>query len=147
VWAQLSDHLDGELDEDLVVDWFLDPQLRETDDGMANDAPLLINTVGSLKHRPSADPGIERLFLAADYVETNTDLASMESANEAGRRAARAVLDAEGADASRPAVWDLEEPRVFDPLKAQDRIRYRLGLPHPARARQQAENTIRALLS
>ncbi len=151
VWTQLCTHLNREgrerLDEDLVLDWFLDPELRVTDEGVENDAPLLVNTVGSLKHRPPADPEVANLYLAGDYVRTNTDLASMEAADEAGRRAANAVLDDAGSAAERCAVWELSEPSVFDPLKAQDRVRYRLGLPHPGRARTQVGGALRDLLA
>jgi len=151
VWAQLRAHLEdvdsaGPLNaplEEAVVDWFLDPELEAGKDGLENDAPLLINTVGSLQHRPPADPSAPRLYLAADYVRTNTDLASMESADEAGRRAARGVLDAVDSAASRPGVWELPEPGVFDPLKAQDRVRYRLGLPHPGDARRTIAGRLR----
>jgi uncharacterized protein with NAD-binding domain and iron-sulfur cluster len=147
VWTQLTDHLDADLDDGLVVERFLDPALRETPSGLENDAPLLVNTAGSLKHRPTADPGVAGLTLAADYVDTNSDLASMEAASEAGRRAARAVLDAAGAAGSPPAVWDLEEPPVFEPFRRQDRVRYRLGLPHPGRARRAVGETVRSLFA
>ena len=35
------------------------------------------------------------MFLAADYVRTNTDLTTMEGANEAARRAVNCIIDAE----------------------------------------------------
>ncbi|PSP76486.1 phytoene dehydrogenase [Halobacteriales archaeon QS_1_68_20] len=151
VWTQLCAHLNREgrerLHEDLVVDWFLDPELRQTDDGVENDAPLLVNTVGALKHRPPADPEVPNLYIAGDYARTNTDLASMEAADEAGRRAANAVLDDAGSTAQRCRVWELSEPSIFEPLKAQDRVRYRLGLPHPGRARTQVRGALRDLLA
>jgi uncharacterized protein with NAD-binding domain and iron-sulfur cluster len=134
VWTQLERHLnrDGRrrLDESLVVDWLLDPELDHDGDSIENAAPLFVNTVGSLDDRPPADPDVDRLYLAGDYVRTETDLATMESANEAARRAANAVLDAAG---RRPDVrtWGLDEPSFLDPLKRQDERRYRLGLPHP----------------
>lgn len=151
VWAQLRAHLVGvegadPLDaplEDAVVDWFLDPAIDASGDEVTNDAPLLVNTVGSLRHRPSADPRAGNLFLAADYVRTNTDLASMESADEAARRAVRGVLTAEGSTARPPDVWSLPDPLVFEPMKAQDRVRYRLGLPHPGEARRTAASAFR----
>ena len=37
---------------------------------------------------------IGNLFLAADFVRTHTDLATMEGANEAARRAVNGILDA-----------------------------------------------------
>ena len=145
IWAQVKQYLnDGEtvLTDDMRVDWFLDPALVETDDGVKNTSPLLINTVGSLRNRPPADVGIENLTLASDYVRTNSDLASMESANEAGRRAANAILDRRGRRESA-RIWDLSEPAVFEPFKQQDRVRYRLGLPHPAEVTQSVRSFTR----
>jgi len=151
VWAQLTAHLnrDGRerLTGDLVVDWFLDPELTETEDGVENGAPLLINTVDSYGHRPPADPEVPNLYLAADHVRTHSDLASMEAANEAGRRAANAVVDDADLGALHADVWELPEPSVFEPLKAQDRLNYRLGLPHPGRARTQVSGALRDLLA
>ncbi len=141
IWAQLTHHLNADdaeprLSDDLLVDWFLDPAIVETEDGgVENTSPLLINTVGSLKNRPPADVGIPNLTVAGDYVRTNSDLASMESANEAGRRAANAILRRRGMQADVD-VWELSEPAIFGPLKRQDRLRYRLGLPHPAEVTQ-----------
>jgi uncharacterized protein with NAD-binding domain and iron-sulfur cluster len=145
VWAQLKAHLDAELTDDVRVDAFLDPAIVETEDGVENRSPLLVNTVGSLKHRPPADLGIPNLFLAGDYVRTNSDLASMESANEAGRRAANAILATDdGSDRAR--IWNLEEPALFASLKRQDRLRYRLGLPHPAETTQSLRSIGRRFL-
>jgi len=79
--------------------------------------------------------GIENLTLAGDYVRTNSDLASMESANEAGRRAANAIFARHGIR-DRAEIWELEEPAFLEPFKRQDRLRYRLGLPHPAEVTQ-----------
>jgi len=138
IWAQLKTHLntDGEqLTDEMLVDYFLDPAIVETDGGVENRSPLLINTVGSLKNRPPADVGIENLTLAGDYVRTNSDLASMESANEAGRRAANAIFARHGIR-DRAEIWELEEPAFLEPFKRQDRLRYRLGLPHPAEVTQ-----------
>ena len=49
------------------------------------------------------------LFLAADYVRTYTDLATMEGANEAARRAVNAILNAEGSREERCELWKLHE--------------------------------------
>jgi uncharacterized protein with NAD-binding domain and iron-sulfur cluster len=147
VWAQLKTHLNDDRDErvltdELRVDWFLDPALVETDDGVTNRSPLLINTVGSLRNRPPADTGIENLTIASDYVRTNSDLASMESANEAGRRAANAILRRH-TRADPAQIWALQEPAVFEPFKRQDQVRYRLGLPHPAEVTQSVRSVTR----
>ncbi len=148
IWEQLKTHLNGpdtRLSDDTLVDWFLDPSIVETDaesesartgDVVENRSPLLINTVGSLRNRPPADVTVPNLTIASEYVRTNSDLASMESADEAGRRAANAICDRHGIPGPRAQIWDLEEPAVFEPLKQQDRIRYRIGAPHPAEVTQ-----------
>ncbi|NVL83592.1 FAD-dependent oxidoreductase, partial [Escherichia coli] len=64
-----------------------------------NTTPMLVHPPGSYFNRPGADIKVENLFLASDYVKTNTDLASMEGANEAARRAVNAILGAEGSTA------------------------------------------------
>ena len=90
------------------------------------------------QHRPVAPPSPRdedrhtEFRLAADYVRTTTDLASMEGANEAVRRATNAILDQSVVDAESCALYDFAEPTVFEPLKRQDELRYRLGLPHPS---------------
>ncbi|WP_254521939.1 hydroxysqualene dehydroxylase [Natrinema caseinilyticum] len=147
-WEQLKNHLNGpgeRLRDDMLVDWFLDPAIVETENGVENRSPLLINTVGSLRNRPPADVAVDNLTLASDYVRTNADLASMESANEAGRRAANAILDRRAAGGRRAQIWELEEPAVFEPFKRQDRFRYRLGLPHPAAVTQSLRGATRRL--
>ncbi|SEW07056.1 hydroxysqualene dehydroxylase [Halobacterium jilantaiense] len=132
MWAQVQGHLgEAVLPDDARVAHFLDPELVETDEGLRNDSPLVINTVDSLRNRPDPDTDAPNLAVAGDYARVDTDLATMEAANEAGRRAANAVLDAEGHHAPRVEVWGLDEPRAFEPLKRQDRVRFKLGLPHP----------------
>jgi uncharacterized protein with NAD-binding domain and iron-sulfur cluster len=128
VWGQLTDHFDrGELDEDWVLAWFLDPAIQfPNPTGATNLEPLLINTAGSWADRPDATTRIPNLLLAADYVRTYTDLATMEGANEAARRAVNAILDATGSSAERCQVWKLREPEVLAPARALDRVRWRL---------------------
>ena len=72
---------------------------------------------------------IPNFFLASDYVRTHTDLATMEAANEAARRAVNGIIRASGADVEPCEVWNLHEPEVFVPFRAYDRLRYRKGLP------------------
>lgn len=131
VLAQMRSHLGGDPAPETIHDWFLDPAIVPTGDGVENREPLLVNTAGSLAHRPEADTDLPNLTLAADYVRTHTDLASMEGANEAARRAVNAILDREDASADRCQLWEFEEPAVFAPLKAHDAVQHRLGLPHP----------------
>jgi uncharacterized protein with NAD-binding domain and iron-sulfur cluster len=136
VWTQLKQHLNTDeetvLEDDDLVDLHLDDAIQydEEEERCTNEEPLLVNTVGSLRHRPEATTEIDNLTLASDYVRTNTDLATMEGANEAARRATNAILEREGSSAKRCEVYELEEPRIFEPFKKMDAARYRLGLPH-----------------
>ena len=134
VLAQLEAHTTSEhFSAGNVLDWFLDPAIEFGDDGRVarNREPLLLNTVRSLRHRPEARTAADNFTLAADYVRTTTDLASMEGANEAARRATNAILAHSGVDAKQCTLYDFEEPAVFGPLKRQDDLRYRLGRSHP----------------
>ncbi len=134
VWGQLKDHLEDELDERHVLTWFLDPAITfPNPTEAANLEPLLINTAGSWADRPGVATRIPNLLLAADYVRTNTDLATMEGANEAARRAVNAILDRTGSSKPRCAVFTLPEPGVLKPAKVLDRIRWQL-FHRPARA-------------
>jgi len=135
VWAQLKQHLnvDGgmQLDDADLLTWFLDPDVQFPNPTMAtNLEPLLINTAGSLQYRPEAQVEIPNLFLASDYVRTYTDLATMEGANEAARRAVNCLLLAAGSTAQPAQIWPLTEPEFLKPLQEIDRIRFGLGQPH-----------------
>jgi uncharacterized protein with NAD-binding domain and iron-sulfur cluster len=136
VWGQLTDHLnDGPtpvLDDHHVLSWFLDPAIQFPNPTEAtNLEPLLINTAGSWADRPDAVTRIPNLLLAADYVRTNTDLATMEGANEAARRAVNAILAATGRG-DKCQVLDLREPAVLAPARVLDKLRWRL-FHRPAR--------------
>jgi uncharacterized protein with NAD-binding domain and iron-sulfur cluster len=139
VWGQLTDHLnDGPapvLDERHVLAWFLDPAITfPNPTEAANLEPLLINTAGSWADRPGVTTRIPNLLLAADYVRTNTDLATMEAANEAARRAVNAILDRERSSARRCDVYTLPEPAVLRPARRLDELRWRL-FHRPAKPR------------
>jgi 15-cis-phytoene desaturase len=135
VWAQMKVHLNvsgAEIISDAnLLSWFLDPDVQFPNPfAVTNLEPLLINTVGSLQYRPESCTEIPNLFLASDYVKTYTDVACMEAANEAARRAVNGILDRSGSNANRASLWPLEEPEFFKPLIEYDRLRFRLGLPH-----------------
>jgi hypothetical protein len=122
------------LDDAWRAAWFLDPSIVDPNPiGTMNLEPLLVNTAGSWPHRPTADlPQVENLFLASDYVQTFTDLATMEGANEAARRAVNAILEATGSDAERCGVWPLQDPGglPFAVARQLDRVLYRLPGGH-----------------
>ena len=126
VWAQLTDHVET-LDRANVLRAFLDPAIEFPNPTQAaNLEPLLVNTAGSWEDRPDAVTRVPNLFLASDYVRTYTDLATMEGANEAARRAVNGILDATGSSAPRCELWPLREPAVFAPAKALDKLRWKL---------------------
>ena len=135
VWRQITDHIDdGTLTDDIVARRFLDPAVTAFDPAMpgvaaTNSEPLLINTRGSWYDRPDAVTAIDNFFLASDFVRTHTDLATMEGANEAARRAVNGILDATDSEASRCQLWRLHEPGVLAPLRALDRLRWELERP------------------
>ena len=110
-----------------------------------NLEPLLINTAGSWADRPDARRGSRTCFLAADYVRTNTDLATMEGANEAARRAVNAILDAHrlARAALRRSARCASRP-VLGPARALGRLRWRLFAPAPARRAAEGRRRRRA---
>jgi uncharacterized protein with NAD-binding domain and iron-sulfur cluster len=135
-WAQIKQHVNvggaevlrdgnllrGFLDPDVVI-----PNPRGV---TVNLEPLMINISGSLQFRPEASTEIPNLFLASDYVKTNTEVACMEAANEAARRAVNALLDREASSAARVSVWPLKVPEILQPFIDYDRLRSLLGLGH-----------------
>jgi uncharacterized protein with NAD-binding domain and iron-sulfur cluster len=117
------------------VDWFLDPaigMLPAPEDGktMTNRTPLLVNRINTWALRPLAYTEVPNLFLASDYVRTNTDLATMEGANEAARRATNALLFRDGSDADLCKVWKLHEPAILGIWRWYDGRRFDKGLPY-----------------
>ena len=146
VWKQLkkSLHIDGKevLKDDDVVTVYLDSDIKfdveKSSTGIlrnkvTNEEPLLVNFVNTWTMRPAAYTRVENLYLASDYVRTNTDLASMEGANEAARRAVNCILDKDHSRARKCEVWDLHEPLLLACYRWNDNRRYKLGLPFTTR--------------
>jgi hypothetical protein len=135
VWEQLERSLNVEgktvLSEDMIEHWYLDRDIRWNPPERHDEdfEPLLVNTVNSWALRPEAVTRIPNLFLASDYVRTNTDLATMEGANEAARRAVNGILAATGSNAPLCKVWPLSEPLFFRPFKSLDKRRFNAGQP------------------
>jgi len=133
-WEQLKAHLvlagNGKLNDSDVVGKFLDPAiLFDAGTGVVsgNKEPLLINTANSRRHRPSAGTNIPNLFVASDYVATNTDLACMEAANEAARQAVNALLARTGSTQPPCVIKPLKEPGVFEFFQTLDETDYALN--------------------
>jgi uncharacterized protein with NAD-binding domain and iron-sulfur cluster len=133
VWEQLKRSVNyGDmriLKDEQLHSFSLDPSLSRHEGTTANEEPLLVNLVDTWKLRPEAVSRIPNLFLASDYIRTYTDLATMEAANEAARRAVNGILAAAGSGAARCGVWQLHEPEIFAPWRELDFIRYTQGLP------------------
>ncbi len=132
VWRQMEEHIDDGtlLGWENVRKWFLDPAIqRPNPSEVTNCEPLLINTAGSLDNRPDAVTNIRNFFLAADFVKTNTDLATMEAANEAARRAVNGILDVADPSAPQCMICELHEPRMLAPFRALDALCWRLERP------------------
>jgi 15-cis-phytoene desaturase len=91
-----------------------------------NVEPMLINTTSSWPLRPDATTAVPNLVLASDYVRTNTDLATMEGANEAARRAVNALLITTQSSAPPCRLWTFDHPRWSEPLRALDELRWKL---------------------
>jgi 15-cis-phytoene desaturase len=136
VWAQLRRSLEGYaaaggLSDANLAGWHLDRDIRFPNPREdINLEPLLVNVVNSWQYRPEAVTPIRNLFLASDYVRTFTDLATMEGANEAARRAVNGILRASGSDAAPCVLWPLREPAIFEPFRALDAVRFKLGHRH-----------------
>lgn len=139
VWAQLKNSLniDGVeiLRDDMRIDWFLDRDIEEKsifdakENLLSDREPLLVNNTNTWGMRPNAACDIPNLFIASDYVRTFTDLATMEGANEAARRAVNCLLDKDQSSASKCKVWKLHDPLIFSPLRWYDERRWNKGLP------------------
>jgi hypothetical protein len=133
VWEQLKRSVNYgdvvKLKDEQLHGFSLDPSLSRHADTTANEEPLLVNLVDTWKLRPEAVSKIPNLFLASDYVRTYTDLATMEAANEAARRAVNGILAEAGSRAEPCKVWDLYEPEIFAPWRSLDLVRHLQGLP------------------
>ena len=141
VWAQIREHeTAAKLLPEAAPRAFLDPAIRwhPRRARNSNDEPLLVNTIGSWEKRPQARTQIPNLFLSGDYVQTNIDLATMEGANESGRAAVNALLEATGSKAEPARMYKLYRAPEFEAAKAADAELYRRGLPNALDAQGQA---------
>jgi 15-cis-phytoene desaturase len=116
--------------ERAVFAMHLDTEVQVGPRGVTNAGRLLVHPPGSRHQRPEATLTVPNLFLAADFVRTSMDLASMEGANEAGRRAARGVLRHLGLDETPVRLFSFEGLERFSLLRRLDRQLLALGLPH-----------------
>jgi uncharacterized protein with NAD-binding domain and iron-sulfur cluster len=98
--------------------------------GLATDEPLFAASPGSWQHQPQQATAIHNLFLAGSYTRTSTVACNQDGANESGKRAAKAVLDAAGVSAAPIKLGSVPPPPELLALRAQDDINYAAGLPN-----------------
>ncbi|TDC62617.1 hypothetical protein E1200_25130 [Actinomadura sp. GC306] len=111
-----------------IHSYFIDPAI--TGNGtpnVANEEPLLINRPGSWNHRPEATTALPNLFLASDYVKADINLATMEGANEAGRKAANGILEASGVNETPAKLFKMYLPNEFKGFYDDDDRRFDRG--------------------
>lgn len=102
-----------------------------------NAEPLLISRAGTRELRPEACTPVANLFLAGDFVKTETDLACMEGANEAARRAVNGILDAANSREERCQLWP------FSP--SRQAVESMLAVAAPAQAIRNVTNAVARL--
>ena len=103
--------------------------LNKEDFKTVDKEPLLVNNTRTWDLRPEAYCNIPNLFFASDYVRTHTDLATMEGANEAARRAVNVIIERSGSTAAKCEIWNLHEPWLLWPFRWYDKRRFDKGLP------------------
>jgi uncharacterized protein with NAD-binding domain and iron-sulfur cluster len=137
IWYQLKQSLNVNgsvvLKDEMRITIYLDHDIHPVTgqhNKEGNYEPLLVNRANTWTYRPEAWTQIPNLFLASDYVRTYTDLATMEAANEAARRAVNCILDTIGSDLPKCEIWNLHEPDILAPLRHHDKARYNQGLPY-----------------
>jgi hypothetical protein len=137
VWAQLQRSVNLPDQPPVLTEYelaFIDPDIEGDPDRSLpslyeNAEPLYIDTVDSWHLRPDAYTRIPNFFLAADYVRTNTQLATMEGANEAARRAVNSIISVSGAHVPLCKIWPLDEPPMYSLWRWYDQRRYDRGEP------------------
>jgi uncharacterized protein with NAD-binding domain and iron-sulfur cluster len=134
--AQLQKCLGSDLADSNISSKHLDNNVTVTLDAFGvptweNRFALLVHPPDSRKWRPPAwSAGVPNLMLAADYVDTFTQLATMEGANEAARAAAIAICKATGVAYNGLEPAPLHEESIFDFAKKLDKDRFDDGKDH-----------------
>ena len=136
VWREVQQSVNNgsgkKLEDSNLHSWFFDPDIVDNEQGgvlrISDSEPLFINEKNSWEKRPDVTIGVPNMLLASDYVRTYTDVACMEAANEAARRAVNALLLDTGSDAKPCKLWKLHEPDIFAPFRWHDQRRFDKGL-------------------
>ncbi|QHV95752.1 FAD-dependent oxidoreductase [Spirosoma endbachense] len=96
-----------------------------------NKEPLLVNTIVTHSLRPEAHTRVNNLLLASDFVSANSDLADMDTANEAARKAVNNILFKSGRkNYCKTATYVLPSLLgLFSLARKHDKVNYLRGLP------------------
>lgn len=130
--ACLADVPGADLTDDNIASYFIDPDVVFFPNGggaAKNYEPLLVNELGSWWIRPNAYTEITNLYLAGDFVKGYTDLATMEGANEAARRAVNALVLDHELGGQLCQLWEVHETPLLAPLRWLDARRFAKGEP------------------
>ena len=122
VWQQLKWSLnvsDGDRlsDTDIELPSYLTDSLIVDARGFPvdNAQQLFLNNVNAQPHRPSVTTDLPNFLLAADYVRCEADLATMEAANETGRRAVNAIISTLPFSLSECETWEVFDDDIQGP--------------------------------
>ncbi|SFF33410.1 NAD-binding domain and a Fe-S cluster-containing protein [Spirosoma endophyticum] len=113
------------IDESIVND-------RNRPGHLFNKEPLLVNTIVTNALRPDSHTRVDNLYLAADFVRTHSDLADMDTANEAARKAVNNILDKDGrkSEFCKTATYVLPTLLgLFSLARRFDKRNFQRGLP------------------
>jgi uncharacterized protein with NAD-binding domain and iron-sulfur cluster len=124
----LDDDIQPEQPDQGIMRDVLSLKAQEEVNKLSNKEPLLVNIVDSWGLRPNSYTNIPNLFLASDYIKTYTDLATMEGANEAARRAVNNILRDSGSKKKLCELWKLDSPLLLDALQLIDKKNFSKGL-------------------
>mmetsp|Transcript_8025 Transcript_8025/g.11945 ORF Transcript_8025/g.11945 Transcript_8025/m.11945 type:complete len:613 (-) Transcript_8025:3842-5680(-) len=161
VWCQMHKampHIFPEQERwfDYVHTPFLDPDVEFHADGsVSNLEPLFLNIVNATQFQPNATTEIKNLYLASDFVRSETAVACMEAANEGARHAIRALLTKYEDTSNLPQLYKWKWPIEFLPAQQLDCARRKMGLmpigwdvkPHDQRHNTAAWQEYKAYLS
>lgn len=139
VWRQIKDTLDDQqripepilyhIDENILFKRTVGERTLPS----KNTTGFLVNPKGTYGQRPADfGPHYGSLVLAGTYMQTSFRVTCMETANESGRLAANAILEADRFRGDKCKVVNPEdrEPRDLRSLVELDEELYRQGLPH-----------------
>lgn len=131
-FAQVADELGGVIDWSDVIDYHVDSDIQFSAGQAHCPTPLWVSPRGSYKLRPPPDPGCRNFFIAGDWARTETDVGSMESADEAARVSVRAIARRLGVaprDPRLPELRPLRLGRAVAAARKVDKVLFDRGLP------------------